>query len=67
MKTLLGRRFKAVNVQNTENSRRAYQQLLFSTDASLAKNISGVILHHEALYEKVDDGTPLVRLLQVGE
>ncbi|KAF8566584.1 hypothetical protein P879_06405 [Paragonimus westermani] len=61
----LGKRFKAINVENSEENRRTYRQLLFSTDPSLARNISGVILHHETLSQKADDGTPLVRLLQV--
>ncbi|VDP89686.1 unnamed protein product [Echinostoma caproni] len=60
----LGKRFKAINVENTEENRRAYRQLLFSADPALAKNISGVILYHETLYQKADDGSPLVRLLQ---
>lgn len=60
----LGKRFKGINLENTEENRRNYRQLLFSTDPSLAKNISGVILHHETLYQKSEDGTPLLRLLQ---
>lgn len=36
---------------------------LFSTQA-LSENISGVILFHETLYQKTDDGTPLVSLLE---
>ncbi|CAH8604459.1 unnamed protein product [Dicrocoelium dendriticum] len=62
----MGKRLKSINVENTEENRRAYRQLLFSTDPSLAKNISGVILYHETLYQKAEDGTPLVRLLQNG-
>ncbi|TGZ65940.1 hypothetical protein CRM22_005628 [Opisthorchis felineus] len=60
----LGKRLKTINVENSEENRRAYRQLLFSADPVLAKNISGVILYHETLYQKTDDGTPLVRLLQ---
>lgn len=39
-------------------------QLLFTADASMSQNISGVILFHETLYQKTDDGTPFVKLLQ---
>ncbi|CAL8076452.1 unnamed protein product [Calicophoron daubneyi] len=60
----LGKRFKSINLENTEDNRRAYRELLFSCDPSLAKNISGVILFHETLFQKTEDGTPLVRLLQ---
>lgn len=38
--------------------------MLFQTDKSLATNISGVILFHETLYQKADDGTPFVELLK---
>ncbi|XP_028168430.1 fructose-bisphosphate aldolase-like [Ostrinia furnacalis] len=31
---------------------------------ALSENISGVILFHETLYQKADDGTPLVSLLE---
>lgn len=31
---------------------------------ALSENISGVILFHETLYQKADDGTPLVGLLE---
>jgi fructose-bisphosphate aldolase class 1 len=39
-------------------------QLLFSSDKVLAENISGVILFHETLYQKADDGTPFPVLLK---
>lgn len=31
---------------------------------TVAENISGVILFHETLYQKADDGTPLVNLIK---
>ncbi len=39
-------------------------QLLFSADPKLAENISGVILFHETLYQKAENGEPLVDLLK---
>ena len=39
-------------------------QLLFTSDKVVAENISGVILFHETLYQKADDGTPFVELLK---
>lgn len=59
-----GKRLKDIGVENTEENRRRYRQLLFTTDAKLAENISGVILFHETLYQKADDGTPFPELLK---
>uniref|UniRef100_A0A0X3PH87 Fructose-bisphosphate aldolase n=2 Tax=Schistocephalus solidus TaxID=70667 RepID=A0A0X3PH87_SCHSO len=60
----IGKRFKSINLENTEENRRLYRQLLFSTDPCLAKHISGVILFHDTVYQKTEDGTPLIKLLQ---
>jgi len=60
----IGKRFSGIGVENTEENRRAYRQLLFTCDKRLEESISGVILYHETLYQKADDGTPLVKLLQ---
>jgi fructose-bisphosphate aldolase class I len=57
-------RLKSLGVENTEENRRQYRQLLFTADPKLNENISGVILFHETLYQKTDDGTPFVKLLQ---
>jgi fructose-bisphosphate aldolase, class I len=37
---------------------------LFSTDAALATNVSGVILFHETVYQKSADGTPFIEVLK---
>lgn len=60
----MGKRFKNISVENTEENRRLYRQLLFSTDPKVAQNIGGVILFHETLYQKADDGTPFVKMIQ---
>lgn len=60
----LGKRFSQINVENVEENRRQYRQMMFTAGAELAKNISGVILFHETFYQKADDGTPLVKILQ---
>lgn len=39
-------------------------QLLFTAPKHVGDNISGVILFHETLYQKADDGTPFVELLK---
>lgn len=60
----IGKRFDTIGVQNTEDNRRKYRQLLFAADDSVAQNISGVILYEETLYQKADDGTPFPELLK---
>lgn len=59
-----GKRFDGIGVENTEENRRVYRQLLFKSSPDMSKHISGVILFHETLYQKADDGTPLVKVLQ---
>ncbi|XP_046386170.1 fructose-bisphosphate aldolase isoform X2 [Ischnura elegans] len=60
----IGKRFADIGVENTEENRRLYRQLLFSADKCVGENISGVILFHETVYQKADDGTPFVKLLE---
>ncbi|XP_047353548.1 fructose-bisphosphate aldolase-like isoform X1 [Vespa velutina] len=61
----IGKRLKDINVENNENNRRAYRQLLFTAAKDvIGQHISGVILFHETLYQKADDGTPFVELLK---
>jgi len=60
----IGKRFEKIKLANEEENRRAYRQLLFTTDKTVAESISGVILYEETLYQKTDDGTPFVKVLQ---
>lgn len=60
----MGKRLADIGLENTDEYRRQYRQLLFTTDAVVAENVSGVILFHETLYQKADDGTPFVELLK---
>ncbi|XP_011253552.1 fructose-bisphosphate aldolase isoform X1 [Camponotus floridanus] len=61
----IGKRLQSINVENTEENRKAYRQLLFTTAKdAIGQHISGVILFHETLYQKADDGTPFVELLK---
>lgn len=60
----IGKRFAGIGLENTEENRRQYRQLLFNADPSVGNNISGVILFHESLYQKADDGTPFAELLK---
>merc|ERR1712179_425605 len=59
----MGKRLADVGLENTDENRRKYRQLLFTTDKSYANNISGIILFHETLYQKADDGTPFIKLI----
>jgi fructose-bisphosphate aldolase class I len=61
----IGKRLQSINVENNEDNRRAYRELLFSTNKDVIGNhVSGVILFHETLYQKASDGTPFVQLLK---
>jgi fructose-bisphosphate aldolase class I len=60
----IGKRFAQINAENTEENRRVYRQLLFTAGPELKNNVSGVILFHETLYQKADNGTSFVKLLQ---
>lgn len=51
----IAKRFKAIDVQSTEDNRRAWRSLLVST-AGLGNYISGIILFEETLGQKTDTG-----------
>jgi len=51
------KRFKSIGVENSEEHRRAYRDMLFSTPGA-AKFISGVIMYDETIRQKSKDGTP---------
>ncbi|HSD41970.1 MAG TPA: class I fructose-bisphosphate aldolase [Burkholderiales bacterium] len=56
------KRFKSIAVESTEENRRAYRDMLFTT-RSLGEHISGVILYDETLRQKSADGTPFATVL----
>jgi fructose-bisphosphate aldolase class I len=60
----IGKRLVEINVENNEENRRLYRQLLFSSEPALAENISGVILFHETVYQNAEDGTPFIKMLE---
>ncbi len=51
-------------MENNEENRRAYRELLFTSDDVLSQNISGVILFHETVYQKTADGVPFIEVLK---
>jgi fructose-bisphosphate aldolase, class I len=56
------KRFDAIGVESTEESRRAYRELLFTTPG-VGAYISGVILFNETIRQSAVDGTPFSTLL----
>jgi fructose-bisphosphate aldolase class I len=56
------KRFKSINLPNSEENRRAYRDMLFTTQGA-SEFISGVILFDETIRQKALDGTPFPKLL----
>jgi fructose-bisphosphate aldolase class I len=60
--TTLTRRFDALTIESTPDSRRAYREMFFTTPG-VAECISGVILQDETIHQKSSTGTPLADVL----
>ncbi|MGB8546585.1 MAG: class I fructose-bisphosphate aldolase [Xanthobacteraceae bacterium] len=58
------KRFDAIGVESTADSRRDYRELLFRSSEAMSKYVSGVILYDETIRQKAKDGTALVALIQ---
>ncbi|MBI1755120.1 fructose-bisphosphate aldolase class I [Candidatus Azambacteria bacterium] len=57
------KRFENIGVSCTEDSRRAYREMLF-TAPGIGKYISGVILHDETIRQSAANGESLVAVLE---
>jgi fructose-bisphosphate aldolase class I len=57
------KRFDSIGVESTEENRRAYRDMLFTTEGA-AEHISGVILFDETIRQSSADGTPFPKLLE---
>src|SRR3989454_2623561 len=57
------KRFDSIGVESTEETRRAYRELLFTTEGA-EEFISGVILYDETIRQSASDGTPFPKLLE---
>jgi len=57
------KRFDQIGVLSTEETRRDYRHLLFTTD-NIENYISGVILFDETLRQSTPDGKPLTSILE---
>jgi len=60
----IGKRFDAIGVPSTADTRRDYREMLFRTNEAMSKYISGVILYDETIRQSAKDGTPLVKLIE---
>ncbi len=58
------KRFDAIKVELTEDSRRDYREMMFRSKDAMSKYISGVILYDETIWQKAKDGTPLVKVIE---
>ena len=57
------KRLGSIGVDSTENTRRAYRELLFTTEGA-EEFISGVILYDETIRQSASDGTPFPKVLE---
>jgi len=57
------KRLDSIGVESTEETRRAYRELLFTTERT-EDFISGVILYDETIRQSASDGTPFPKLLE---
>ena len=58
-----GKRLESINVENTEENRRAYRELLVTTPG-IGEYISGAILFEETLYQSTRDGKKFTDVLK---
>src|ERR1700742_5137328 len=58
------KRFDAIKVASTEETRRDYREMLFRSSEAMSKYISGVILYDETIWQDARDGTPLIRIIE---
>ena len=58
------KRFDAIQVESTEDTRRDYREMLFRSQEAMSSYISGVILYDETIWQNARDGTPLAKLIE---
>jgi fructose-bisphosphate aldolase class I len=56
------KRFDSISLESTEENRRAYRDMLFTTPG-LEEFVSGVILYDETIRQSASDGTAFAKLL----
>lgn len=60
----IGKRFSSIQLENTQENRRQYRQLLFTSGTHLNKYVSGVILYDETFHQKNDEGKLFTQVLR---
>jgi len=58
------KRFDAINVASTEETRRDYREMLFRSSEAMSRYISAVILYDETIWQDARDGTPLIKIIE---
>src|SRR5881392_206463 len=58
------KRFDAIQVESTEDSRRDYREMLFRSTEAMSQYVSGVILYDETIWQDAKDGTPLIKIIE---
>jgi len=59
----IGKRLAAVGVESTEETRRAYREMLLTTPG-LGEHISGAILYDETIRQSTKDGVPFTTVMK---
>jgi fructose-bisphosphate aldolase class I len=57
------KRFDTINLESTEENRRSYREMLFTTPGA-EDYISGVIMYDETIRQGLKDGTPFAQVLE---
>ena len=57
------KRFDSIGCESTEDRRRAYREMLFTTPGA-GEFVSGVILYDETIRQSASDGRPLPKILE---
>jgi len=60
----IGKRLQPIGLENNEDNRRLYRQMLFTGSNDLSNYISGVIFFHETFYQDDDNGKPFRQILK---
>uniref|UniRef100_V9KW23 Fructose-bisphosphate aldolase n=1 Tax=Callorhinchus milii TaxID=7868 RepID=V9KW23_CALMI len=60
----MAKRMTSIGVDNSEENRRYYRQMLFTATEEVKQHIGGVIFFHETLYQKTDSGVTFVQFVK---
>lgn len=59
----IAKRFRTVNIESTQENRRAYREMLLTT-GGLGKHISGAILYDETIRQSTREGVSFVQVME---